>query len=89
MPQHEQMRASGWPGPGPADPRAIRHLGRPHGERRLGESFYYKMPVATLIGQRLEPTLALASVTILFAILVSVPLGVVAAWASGAGFDAR
>jgi peptide/nickel transport system permease protein len=53
----------------------------------LGESFYYKMKVAKLIGQRLEPTLALASLTILFAILVSVPLGVVAAWRFGGWFD--
>ena len=53
----------------------------------LGESFYYKMKVATLIGQRLEPTLALATLTILFAIVVAVPLGVVAAWRFGGWFD--
>ena len=53
----------------------------------LGESFYYKMKVAKLIGQRLEPTLALATLTILFAVLVSVPLGVVAAWRFGGWFD--
>ena len=34
----------------------------------LGESFYYKMKVTTLIGQRLEPTLALAAFTILIAV---------------------
>ena len=53
----------------------------------LGESFYYKMKVATLIGQRLEPTLALATLTILIAVLVAVPLGVVAAWRFGGWFD--
>ncbi len=53
----------------------------------LGESFFYKMSVATLIGQRLEPTLALATVTILFAVAVAVPLGVVAAWRFGGWFD--
>ena len=53
----------------------------------LGESFYYKMKVTTLIGQRLEPTLALAALTILFAVAVSVPLGVVAAWRFGGWFD--
>jgi len=53
----------------------------------LGESFYYKMKVAKLIGQRLEPTLALATLTILFAVVVSVPLGVVAAWRFGGWFD--
>jgi len=53
----------------------------------LGESFFYKMKVATLIGQRLEPTLALATLTIVVAIAVAVPLGVVAAWRFGGWFD--
>ncbi|HEX6690565.1 MAG TPA: ABC transporter permease [Burkholderiales bacterium] len=53
----------------------------------LGQSYFYKMPVATLIGQRLEPTLALAALTIVFAVLVSIPLGVVAAWRFGGWFD--
>src|SRR5262249_49803352 len=53
----------------------------------LGESFYYKMKVTTLIGQRLEPTLALAALTILVAVAVSVPLGVLAAWRFGGWFD--
>ena len=53
----------------------------------LGESFYYKTKVATLIGQRLEPTLALATLTITIAILVAVPLGVIAAWRFGGWFD--
>ena len=53
----------------------------------LGESFYYRIKVAALIGQRLEPTLALAGLTILFAVLVSVPLGVLAAWRFGGWFD--
>jgi peptide/nickel transport system permease protein len=53
----------------------------------LGESFYYKTKVATLIGQRLEPTLALATLTIAIAIVVAVPLGVIAAWRFGGWFD--
>jgi len=53
----------------------------------LGQSYFYKMPVAQLIGQRLEPTLALAALTIVFAVLVAVPLGVVAAWRFGGWFD--
>ena len=53
----------------------------------LGESFYYRIKVATLIGQRLEPTLALATLTMLFAIIISIPLGVVAAWRFGGWFD--
>jgi len=53
----------------------------------LGESFYYKTKVAALIGQRLEPTLSLATMTILIAVLVAVPLGVLAAWRFGGWFD--
>jgi peptide/nickel transport system permease protein len=53
----------------------------------LGESFYFKMKVAELIGQRLEPTLALAMLTIAIAVLVAVPLGVIAAWRFGGWFD--
>ena len=53
----------------------------------LGESFYYKMKVATLIGQRLEPTLALTALTIVVAVALSVPLGVFAAWRFGGWFD--
>jgi peptide/nickel transport system permease protein len=53
----------------------------------LGESFYYKTGVATLIGQRLEPTLSLAALTIAIAVLVSVPLGVLAAWRFGGWLD--
>jgi len=53
----------------------------------LGESFYFRIKVATLIGQRLEPTFALAALTILIAVLVSVPLGVLAAWRQGGWFD--
>ena len=53
----------------------------------LGESFYYKTKVATLIGQRLEPTLSLATLTIFIAVLVAVPLGVLAAWRFGSWFD--
>ena len=46
----------------------------------LGQSYYYKTDVITLIGQRLEPTVSLAVVTITLAVLVAVPLGVLAAW---------
>src|SRR5215468_3311731 len=40
----------------------------------LGESFFFKKTVASLILQRLEPTAALALGTILIAVLVAVPL---------------
>jgi peptide/nickel transport system permease protein len=53
----------------------------------LGESFYFRIQVATLIGQRLEPTLSLAALTIFLAVAVSVPLGVIAAWRFGGWFD--
>jgi peptide/nickel transport system permease protein len=53
----------------------------------LGQSFYYKTQVTSLIGQRLEPTLSLALVTITLAVVVAVPLGVVAAWRFGSALD--
>jgi len=53
----------------------------------LGESYYYKVRVTELIAQRLEPTMSLAALTIVIAILVAVPLGVVAAWRFGGWFD--
>ena len=53
----------------------------------LGTSIFSNLPVAKLIGQRLEPTLALAIATIIFAILVAVPMGVIAAWKAGTMAD--
>ncbi len=53
----------------------------------LGVSIFSKVPVIKLIGQRIEPTLALAATTIIFAVLVAVPLGVLAAWKSGTWID--
>ncbi|MEN9628197.1 MAG: hypothetical protein RJA10_1424 [Pseudomonadota bacterium] len=53
----------------------------------LGQSYYYKMPVTQLIGQRLEPTVSLALITITIAVLVAVPLGVIAAWRFGGVLD--
>jgi peptide/nickel transport system permease protein len=53
----------------------------------LGQSYYYKTAVTTLIGQRLEPTVSLAVVTITLAVLVAVPLGVLAAWRFGGWLD--
>jgi len=53
----------------------------------LGQSYYYKTEVITLIGQRLEPTLSLALITITLAVAVAVPLGVLAAWRFGGWLD--
>jgi peptide/nickel transport system permease protein len=53
----------------------------------LGESFFYKTKVTTLIGQRVEATLSLAVFTIILAVLVAVPLGVIAAWKFGGKLD--
>jgi peptide/nickel transport system permease protein len=53
----------------------------------LGESFFFKRPVAELIGQRVGPTLALATTTMLLSIAVAVPLGTLAAWRHGTAVD--
>ena len=53
----------------------------------FGESFFFKKTVAELIAQRVEPTLALATCTLIFAVLVSVPIGVLAAYRQGSVFD--
>ncbi len=49
----------------------------------FGESFFFKKTVAALIGERIEPTLSLALFTILIAVFVAVPLGVLAAHRHG------
>lgn len=53
----------------------------------LGESFYQKQDIAVLIAQRLEPTLSLALLTIVGAVLIAVPMGVLAAWRQGGWLD--
>ncbi|KAA2244229.1 ABC transporter permease [Salinarimonas soli] len=53
----------------------------------LGTSIFTQLPVTTLIGQRVEPTLMLALTTMVFSILVAVPLGVLAAWKAGTWID--
>lgn len=56
-----------------------------HGD--LGTSIASNIPVATLIGQRIEPTLSLMAVTILLAIALAVPMGIAAAWRAGSRID--
>ena len=56
-----------------------------HGD--LGTSIFSQLPVSHLIAQRIEPTIALALTTIIFAVTIAVPLGVLAAWKSGTWID--
>ena len=56
-----------------------------HGD--LGTSIFTNLPVARLIGQRVEPTLSLTLCTLVVSILVAVPLGVVAAAKAGTWLD--
>ena len=53
----------------------------------LGTSMFTGLPVTKMIAQRIEPTLSLMAVTLVFAITVAVPLGVVAAWRAGSLLD--
>ncbi len=56
-----------------------------HGD--FGESFFFKKTVAELISDRVEATLSLSFFTIVLAILVAVPLGVLAAAKHGSWID--
>jgi len=53
----------------------------------FGESFFFKKQVSELIAERVEPTLALATSTIVLTVLLAVPLGVLAAWRRGTWLD--
>src|ERR1700758_3184153 len=48
-----------------------------HGD--LGTSIFTNLPVTQLIGQRIEPTVALTLCTLVVAVLIAVSLGVLAA----------
>jgi len=56
-----------------------------HGD--LGVSLISNVPVATMIGQRIEPSISIAISTIILSILIAVPLGVIAAWKHGTWID--
>ena len=56
-----------------------------HGD--LGTSIFTNLPVAAMIAQRIEPTLSLMVVTLVFAVSVAVPIGVVAAWKADTWID--
>ncbi len=53
----------------------------------LGVSIFSDLPVAHLIGQRLEPTFALATATLVFSVVIAIPMGVLAAWKAGTWTD--
>ncbi len=53
----------------------------------LGESFFFKKQVTALILERVEPTLALATSTLILAVTIAVPLGVLAAIRRGTWVD--
>ncbi|HEX2337852.1 MAG TPA: ABC transporter permease [Hyphomicrobiaceae bacterium] len=53
----------------------------------LGISIFSNVPVATLIGQRVWPTLSLAFTTIVLAVALAVAAGVLAAWKAGSLID--
>jgi peptide/nickel transport system permease protein len=56
-----------------------------HGD--LGVSLISNVPVLTMIGQRIEPSISIALSTIVLSILIAVPLGVIAAWKHGTWID--
>ena len=56
-----------------------------HGD--LGVSIFSNLPVTHLIAQRVEPTAALTVATLIWVVLLGVPMGVVAAWRSGTWID--
>lgn len=53
----------------------------------LGTSIFSNLPVLTLVKQRLEPTLVLALATLFVAVIVAVPMGVIAAWKARTAID--
>ncbi|MEM7045570.1 MAG: ABC transporter permease, partial [Pseudomonadota bacterium] len=53
----------------------------------LGESYFFKAQVTDLIGQRVGPTVALATTTIIITVLIAVPLGTIAAYKHGSWVD--
>ena len=71
LPVWEQFGAWGW--------RVL------HGD--LGISIFSNQPVSRLIGQRLEPTIALTISTTFVTVLMAVPIGVLAAWRAGTWVD--
>src|SRR3954452_9006956 len=53
----------------------------------LGTSIFTNLPVAHMIGQRIQPTISLLILTLTFAICLAIPMGVIAAWKQGRTID--
>ncbi|MBI0534996.1 ABC transporter permease [Roseomonas sp. KE2513] len=53
----------------------------------LGTSIFTNLPVSTMIQQRIEPTLSLMVITLILAVCIAVPMGVIAAWKNGTIID--
>ncbi|MBX9907235.1 MAG: ABC transporter permease [Beijerinckiaceae bacterium] len=53
----------------------------------LGTSIFTSLPVTQLIAQRIEPTVSLMLLTLILAVSIAVPLGVLAAWKAGTWID--
>ena len=54
----------------------------------LGQSIFHAgVPVTQLLAQHLGPTISLAVMTISFAMIVAIPLGIVAGWTAGSWID--
>jgi peptide/nickel transport system permease protein len=56
-----------------------------HGD--LGISIFTGLPVLKLIGQRVEPTVALTVTTLIVSVSLAIPMGVLAAWRVGTWID--
>jgi peptide/nickel transport system permease protein len=53
----------------------------------LGTSIFTQVPVTQLLAQRLQPTLSIAVLTMVATLLISVPLGTLAAYRAGSWID--
>jgi peptide/nickel transport system permease protein len=53
----------------------------------LGISIFSDVPVMALIGQRLQPTVSLTLITLVFSVLIAVIAGVISAWRAGGAID--
>ena len=53
----------------------------------LGKSIFTNLPVTHMIAQRVQPTLSLMVLTLVLALSVAIPAGVIAAWKQGSLID--